>query len=120
MFKLYPPRLRNPALVIALAAASVPAASASAQWRDGDHGSWRDHGWHDRDHDRDHRWQGGGDWRRRGYGWGPGAVVGGALLGIGIGAAIGGAYPPTYYAPPPAYYPPPPPVYYAPPQVQYY
>jgi len=48
----------------------------------------------------------------------------GALIGIGIGAAIAGSTPPPpvgYYPPPPAYYPPPPgyygppPGYYAPP-----
>lgn len=49
-----------------------------------------------------------------------GAVVAGALLGLGIGAVIGGAVaqppvyapPPVYYAPPPTYYAPPPAVYY--------
>ncbi len=49
-----------------------------------------------------------------------GAVIGGALLGLGIGAVIGSAIaqppvyapPPVYYAPPPTYYAPPPPVYY--------
>ncbi len=49
-----------------------------------------------------------------------GAVIGGALLGLGIGAVIGGAIaqspvyapPPVFYAPPPTYYAPPPPVYY--------
>ncbi len=44
-----------------------------------------------------------------------GALLGGALLGLGVGAAIGAATapPPVYYAPPPAYAaPPPPPVYY--------
>jgi hypothetical protein len=49
-----------------------------------------------------------------------GAVVAGALLGLGLGAVIGGALaappvyapPPVYYAPPPTYYAPPPAVYY--------
>ncbi len=47
-------------------------------------------------------------------GWGPGAVVGGALLGFGLGAVVAGAYapPPVYYAPPPVYVAPP--GYYAP------
>ncbi len=71
------------------------------------------------------------DWYRGGYGgyrggYGHGyyrgggfagpAIVGGALLGLGLGAALA----PRYYAPPPVYYaPPPPPVYYAPPPVYY-
>ena len=37
--------------------------------------------------------------------------------GLGVGAAISGAYAPRYYAPP-AYYAPPP-VYYAPPPAYY-
>lgn len=45
-----------------------------------------------------------------------GAMVGGVLLGLGIGALLGGALappPPVVYAPPPPnYYAPPPPVYY--------
>lgn len=41
----------------------------------------------------------------RGYGWGPGAAIGGFLLGTIVGSAIA---PPVYYAPPP----PPPRVYY--------
>lgn len=50
-------------------------------------------------------------WRRghyhHGY-WGPGALVGGALLGLGVGALLATPYvaPPVAYAPPPAYYPP--------------
>ena len=51
----------------------------------------------------------------RGFG-GPGPFVGGALLGLGVGALVGGALappPPVVYAPPPpGYYYPPPPVYY--------
>ena len=52
-------------------------------------------------------------WRRYGYGYrgyGPGAIVGGAVLGLGIGALLAApayAPPPVVYAPPPAYYPPP-------------
>lgn len=52
-----------------------------------------------------------------------GAVVGGALLGLGVGAVLGGVLappPPAYYAPPPVYYAPPPPTYYAPPPPVYY
>jgi len=50
-----------------------------------------------------------------------GAVIGGALLGLGVGAVLGGALaagppvytpPPVYYAPPAPAYAPPPPVYY--------
>lgn len=67
-------------------------------------------------------------WRRGGFyhggfyrGPGPvGAVVGGALLGLGVGAALAAPYyyrPPVVYAPP-AYYPPyayaPAPYYYYP------
>ncbi|MDO9498604.1 hypothetical protein [Falsiroseomonas sp.] len=68
------------------------------------------------------------DWRYRGYGHHPhqyrhynnsgAAVLGGALLGLGIGAALGAALAPpaVIYAPPPVvYYPPPPVVYYQPP-----
>lgn len=71
------------------------------------------------------------DWYRGGYGPryghyhrgpGPGAIIGGALLGIGAGALIAGALappPPVYYAPPPPAYYPPPPAYYAPPPPAY-
>ena len=51
-----------------------------------------------------------------GYGWGPGAALGGFLLGTIVGSAIA---PPVYYAPPPPpprayyYYPPPRPRVYA-------
>ncbi len=60
----------------------------------------------------------GGGYGYRGYGgfgYG-GAIVGGALLGLGIGALAARPYyapPPVYAAPPPVYYAPPP-VYYAP------
>ena len=59
-------------------------------------------------------------WGHGGWGPGPGAVVGGALLGLGVGTLLAAPYyrPPVVYAPPPAYYPPPPyayapPAYYA-------
>lgn len=66
------------------------------------------------------------DWRGRGHfehrGHGPGPAVAGALVGLGVGALVGGAIvaaqqpyyapPPVAYPPPGAYYPPPP---YAPP-----
>ena len=79
------------------------------------------------------------DWRGRGgYGHGyyhRGPGIGGALLGLGAAAVIGGvivshayappprvvyAPPPVYYAPPPAYYAAPPGYYYARPPVSYY
>jgi hypothetical protein len=67
----------------------------------GDHGPPRGHDYGHHDHDN------------------TGAVVGGTLLGLGVGALLGGALaappPVVYSAPPPAYYPPPPPpppVYY--------
>ncbi|HEY8290005.1 MAG TPA: hypothetical protein VIG49_12105 [Acetobacteraceae bacterium] len=80
------------------------------------------------------------DWRHRGGGWGGheqhyghggGGVspVAGALIGLGVGALIGGviasqaapvyAAPPVAYAPPPAYYPPAPTYYAAPPPAYY-
>ena len=47
---------------------------------------------------------------RYGYrGFGVGPFIGGAVLGLGLGAVIAGA--PRYYAPPPVVYAPPP-VYY--------
>lgn len=70
---------------------------------------WRGGGWHGGWH--------GGHWNY----WGPGAVVAGALAGIGVGALVAGAVappPPVYYPPPPAYYAPPP-GYYAPPPAAY-
>ncbi len=79
--------------------------------------------WHDRgghyDHDRGHGHDRGYDHR----GGNGGAVVGGALLGLGVGALIGGAIAssqPAYQPPPPVYYAPPPPGYYAPPPPVYY
>lgn len=94
-------------LAIALAAlplvAGIATASpAEAQWRRG----WGGPGYY-------HHYRG----------VGPGAIVGGALLGLGVGALLAAPYaapPPVVYAPPPAYYPPPayayapPPAYYSP------
>jgi hypothetical protein len=60
-------------------------------------------------------WHGGGCWN-----CGGGNFAAGALLGLGVGAVVGGALAPHYYAPPPVYYAPPPPVYYAPPPPVYY
>jgi hypothetical protein len=66
------------------------------------------------------------DWRHRGGGWdggrhgyehrehGNGDAVAGALIGLGVGAVIGGiiaSSQPQYYAPPPVAYAPPPPPY---------
>jgi hypothetical protein len=71
------------------------------------HADWRHHGWEG--HDR-------GGWR--GYEHrdrGNGDAVAGALIGLGVGALIGGiiaSSQPQYYAPPPVAYAPPPP--YAP------
>ncbi len=65
-------------------------------------------------------YRGGYGYRGYGYGYrgyyGPGAFVGGALLGLGIGALAARPYyapPPVVYAAPPVVYAPPP-VYYAP------
>ncbi len=54
-------------------------------------------------------------WRGGYYGSPAGAVVGGALLGLGVGALLAPRYPPPplVYAPPPYYPPPPPPYAYA-------
>lgn len=71
-----------------------------------------------------HRGYYGGGYGHRG-GFGGGAALG-AIVGLGVGAAIVGstvpryyAPPPVYYAPPPVYYAPAPPVYYAPPPAYY-
>lgn len=85
-------RTRTGTLLAAIAAMGlVVAPAAQAQPR-----HWRDRGYHD------HR---------------GGNAVAGALVGLGVGALIGGAIvasqqpyyapPPVPYAPPPAYYPPP-------------
>jgi hypothetical protein len=89
---------------LALTTALVAPLPASAQ-------NWHDHGGH-HDHDRGYDHHSGNS----------GAVVGGALLGLGVGALIGGALAssqPAYRAPPPVYYAPPPPGYYAPPPPVY-
>src|SRR5579859_5230069 len=80
------------ALAGAVAAPAVTPAFAYERWEH--HGGWG--GGHERH-----------DWDR-----GPGVGLGGALLGLGVGAAVGaaiaGSAPPAYYAAPPAYYAPPP------------
>jgi hypothetical protein len=100
-----------------IAAGLLAAPAAHADWHGG-----RD-GWHGGGHERwEHaRWE---HERREHRGGGP--DIGGAILGLGAAAILGGviasqAYappPPVYYAPPPVYYAPPP-AYYAPPQVYY-
>ena len=83
-----------------IAAGLLAAPAAEAHWR-GD--GWRgDRGWHHHD---------------------DGGAVAGAIIGLGVGALIGGAivasqphYAPQYYAPA---YAPPPPAYYAPSYAQY-
>jgi hypothetical protein len=82
-------------ILVTAGSAAVPVAAQAQhgewQWRhdNGRHRGWERHGWHDRDANA-------------------GAVIGGALLGLGVGAAIAGtlAPPPAYYAPPPVYYQP--------------
>ena len=89
-------------LALAVAACVVPAA-AQAEWHHGGGGEHRGYGGY-------HGY--GGEHRSYGRGLGVGGgIVGGALLGLGVGALLA---PPAYYAPPPVYYAPPPPVYYAP------
>jgi hypothetical protein len=82
------------------------ATPAFAQHRDHGHGYPQSRQWHGG------RSDGGG-----GYNDNSGAVIGGVLLGLGVGALLGGALvaPPVVYAPPPRYanpYAPPPPIYY--------
>lgn len=103
-----------------LAMTALAPAVANAQYYRGGYGGYR--GGH-----------GGYGYGHRGYGGG--AIVGGALLGLGVGALLARPYyapppvyyapppvvyaaPPTYYAPPPAYYASPP-AYYAPPPAYY-
>ena len=81
-----------------IAAGLLAAPAAEAHW----HGDgWRGDGW------------------RGGYGWhhhDDGDALAGAIIGLGIGALIGGAIAASqqpHYAPQ-AYAPPPPPAYYAP------
>lgn len=77
-----------------LAAGLLAAPAANAQWGGRGPGGYR----------------GGPGYYHHHRGPGPGAIIGGALLGIGAGALIAGAFappPPVVYAPPPAYYPPP-------------
>ena len=113
------------ALPIAALIALAPTA-AHADWRGGGygyHGGYGGGGYGYRGG------YGGGGYGGRGYGGygynrGPdiGPVIGGALLGLGVGAVLAAPYlappPPVIYAPPPSYYPPPGYAYY-PPQAYY-
>lgn len=103
-------------LVLAASLAALPAATGVAQPRHGG-GGYHPH------YAPAPQWHGG-----HGYNYG-GAIAGGALLGFGLGALLGGALlapPPVVYAPPPQYYyyyNGPPPYYvmpYAPPPPVYY
>ncbi|MSO99574.1 MAG: hypothetical protein EXR07_00775 [Acetobacteraceae bacterium] len=82
------------------------APAAHAEWRG--HGGWGPHA---------------GGWSHHGGHRGPGGLLAGALLGLGVAAVAGGIIAaqqpaPVYYAPQPAYYPAPgyyvPQGYYAP------
>ena len=102
---------RAACLMIAAALTAMPIAEAVAQHRGYRGGGYRGgYGYH------------GG--YRGGYGYRGGrggSFVGGALLGLGVGALVGGAVARPYYRPPPpVYYAPPPPVVYAPPPGAYY
>src|SRR6185437_12266884 len=85
--------------------------AAHADWHG--RGGWHGGGWHGGWHHR-------GGWGYRPH-YGPGPAIAGTLLGLGVGAAVAGAFapPPVYYAPPPPVYYAPPPVYYAPPPAYY-
>jgi hypothetical protein len=96
-------------MVLLATALTVPAAIAQAEPR-------HDNG----HHGYDRRPQGGYQHRHGGYG--AGLAIGGALLGLGVGALLGSALSQQAAAPPPgAYYPPPPPgAAYGPPPGAYY
>jgi hypothetical protein len=106
----------------ALAASAMATAPLAANAQDyhhdngGYHNDYRGGGGdYNRGYDRGH-----GDYDR---GRGGGIGAGGILLGLGIGALVGGAIvasqQPRYAPPPPVYYAPPPPAYYAPPPGDY-
>ena len=103
----YMTRFSKVVAVVSLAAAGLALApTADAQpfrgGYGGYHGGYGGYGYH-----------GGYHGYRGGYGYRGGNFVGGALLGLGLGAVVGSALaPPVVYAPPP-------PVVYAPPPVVY-
>ena len=96
-------------VLLAAGLALAPCAAGARDWHGGGHGGGGYRG----------GYHGGGRYDdHRGGGIGP---VGGALLGLGVGAIVGGALASQAYAPPPAaYYPPPPAYAYAPPPGAYY
>lgn len=113
--------LTSLALAATLAVALVTPAGAQHYTRGG--------GGYQRGYSSHYGWHGGHPYGGYGYHGYPGAYVGGALLGLGLGALLGGALlapPPIVYAPPPTYYyyrygPPPYYAYpYAPPPPAYY
>ena len=73
---------------------------------------------HGRGYAQSRQWHGGRSYGGNGYHDNSGAVIGGVLLGLGVGALLGGALvapPPVVYPAPPPYanpYAPPPPIYY--------
>lgn len=101
-----------------IAAGLLAAPAAHADWRghDGWHGDRGSHGgWHG---DRD--WRGDRGWQRHDD---HGGAIAGAVIGLGVGALLGGALaaqqpyyarPPVAYAQPPVAYAPPPAYYSAP------
>lgn len=113
-------RLRTLLLAAPAVAVLLLAPAAQADWRG--HGYGGHGGGYYGGHGGGYYGHGGYYGRGGGYygGYPAGAaIVGGALLGLGIGAAVAGALaPPVYYAPPPVYYAPPA-VVYAPPRVVY-
>ncbi len=81
------------------------ATPAAAQRWEGHRGGWSgERGW-------------GGGWDRDRRGFGGGAVLGAGILGLAVGAALGGQ---RYYAPAPRYYYAPAPRYYYAPAPAYY
>jgi len=92
-------RLTSLLIAAPLAMGLLAAPAAHAEWRN--HGGW------------------GGGYGRHWDHRGPGPVAG-ALLGLGVGAVVGGVIvSQPYYAAPPYAYAPPPPVVYAPPPAYY-
>ena len=116
-------------LVAALALGVAVFTPASAQYRGDGRGGGYQRGYPAQQwHGGGGGWNGGGQgyygggyYGGRGYYNYPGAIAGGALLGLGLGAVLGGIYaaPPVAYAPPPYYYYAPPTYYAAPYQYSY-